>query len=460
MAAATALRPRADPDVWWHLRTAAWIVEHGTVPLTDPFSMYGADRPWVAYSWLFELLLLALYRSFGLLGVVVYAVAGAVAVTLALHLLISRYEASVPRAVAITVLGLVAITPLFWPRSYLVSIVLFTVEMHVLLVVRETNRGRPLLLLPPLFALWANIHIQFVYGLFILAVAAVEPILQKWLPDHYTAPKALSRVRPLMLTLGACIAMCLATPYHIWIVRPLIDHVTQAGTFDLISELQAPRFRDPTDWVVLAITLAAVYCLGRQRRCPVFPVVVFVVGVFVSFRAQRDIWFVVIAALVILVLNRKAEGAPGLRPTWGQLAIVVGIATSIVAGLFMASGLSRRVDLETRKAFPVDAATFVERHQYAGPLYNHYDWGGYLMWRLPKYSVAMDGRANVYGPDKIRRSVKTWAGLPGWESDTDLLRAKVVIASRDFALSELLRRDSRFARAYEDEVATVFIARP
>ena len=39
-------QPVYDPDIWWHLRTGQWVVEHGTVPQTDPFSRL--ERPWVA----------------------------------------------------------------------------------------------------------------------------------------------------------------------------------------------------------------------------------------------------------------------------------------------------------------------------------------------------------------------------------------------------------------------------
>src|SRR5436190_21749859 len=51
-----AMLPILDPDIWWHLRTGQWIVEHATVPTTDLFSSYGIGKPWIAYSWLFEVL--------------------------------------------------------------------------------------------------------------------------------------------------------------------------------------------------------------------------------------------------------------------------------------------------------------------------------------------------------------------------------------------------------------------
>ena len=59
----------ADPDIWWHLRTGQWILEHHAVPLTDLFSLYGADKPWIAYSWLFDTAMAALFSRWGLAAI-------------------------------------------------------------------------------------------------------------------------------------------------------------------------------------------------------------------------------------------------------------------------------------------------------------------------------------------------------------------------------------------------------
>jgi hypothetical protein len=46
--ASQAMVPLVDPDIWWHLRTGQWIIEHAQVPGTDPFSAYGTGNHWVA----------------------------------------------------------------------------------------------------------------------------------------------------------------------------------------------------------------------------------------------------------------------------------------------------------------------------------------------------------------------------------------------------------------------------
>ena len=455
-----AIRPTTDPDVWWHLQTATWITEHKTVPFTDPFSLYGMNRPWIAYSWLFELILLGLYRLFGLIGVIGYAVLGTLGIAVALHSLIARYEKNVPRALALTIFGVAAMSQVFWPRSYLISIFFFTVELHVLFSVRDSGRTRPLLLLPPLLALWANFHIQFVYGLIVIGIAATEPVLEHLLPQTWVEPRTRVGARPLWAVFAACIAMSLATPYHVWIYRPLLDHVTHTETFYLINELQALQFRNPADWCVLGTTLAAAFTLGRLRTFRLFPLLLLAAGVLVSFRAQRDVWFVVVVSLVIIASGQRFHAMPRYRLSAGELAMAMLSVTCIVVGFAVIKGVSPHALADrVPREYPAVAAAAVEERRYAGPLYNHYNWGGYLIWALPRLPVSIDGRANVYGPEKIRRSVETWAGLRGWDSDPDLARAGVVIAPRQLTLSELLRRDPRFELTYEDDVAALFVAR-
>jgi hypothetical protein len=459
-AAAGIVLPFLDGDVWWHLRTAEWIVEHKTVPWFDPFSIRGQGQPWVAYSWLFELLLLGLFRTFGLIGIVLYGVLGAVGVTLALQILLSRYRLGVPRTLVLTAIGVAVMAPLFQPRSFLLSIVLFIVELHVLLHVRETGRTRPLVFLPLLFVLWANLHIQFVYGLFVLGVAAVEPLVQRALPEAWTDSRPRVEARFVWLTFLACVAAIFVTPYHVGIYRPLLDHITQVGTFDLIMELQAPNFRFPTDWMMLALTLGAVFVLGRQRTLAVFPTLVLAAGVMVSFRAARDAWFVTVVALAIIAGAQRSDGTARYRLSATRIAMAVVLTTLVVAAVVLTKEISPRgLEAGVRKKFPVAAAAVIEERRYGGPIYNDYKWGGYLIWRLPTLPVSMDGRANVYGPETIRRSALTWSGVRGWESDPDLARAGVVIAAPHFALAQLLRGDRRFDLAYEDDVATVFVAR-
>ena len=64
--------------------------------------------------------------------------------------------------------------------------------------------------------------------------------------------------------------------------------------------------------------------------------------------------------------------------------------------------------------YPIEATDFIQKHQLAPNLYNTYDWGGYLAWKLfPDYLVFWDGRQN--SPEMFRLGFEVMTGQSGWE---------------------------------------------
>jgi hypothetical protein len=108
--------------------------------------------------------------------------------------------------------------------------------------------------------------------------------------------------------------------------------------------------------------------------------------------------------------------------------------------------------------YPTQAVLQVRTHQYPGPLYNHFNWGGYLIWSLPQLKVSMDGRTNVHGDQRIGRSVAIWNGDRGYLQDPELASARIVIAGVRDPLLFNLGQGGRFKVAYQDAVAVVLVA--
>jgi hypothetical protein len=456
------MRPIVDPDIFWHIQTGQWIVDHHAVPWLDPFTSYGVGRRWIAYNWLFEIVLYGLHRVMGFFGSLLYVVVLSVAITIAIQALISRYVHRFTRTCALTAIALGAMGPLLMPRSYLVSILFFLIQLYVLLAVREDGRTRRLLILPPMFALWANLHIQFIYGLMLLGLAIVEALADRVVPERFTGPRVRGGpLRPLLLTTLACAAATLVTPYHVYLYESILEIARQTGIYNWNVELMAMDFRQPSNFLVLGLALGAAFALGRSSRIDVLLTLLLLVGAMSAFRSRRDVWLVGVPALAII-----AQSAPGslrtrVRLTWRRVAVVAVAAIVVFAGLAVRRDLSPR-GLESAIAaeYPAGAAQIVETRGYPGPLFNHYDWGGYLIWRLPQLPVMMDGRSNLHGDERIRRSISTWTGGREWAADPELAASKLVIAPINHALTSLLRRDPRFDLTYEDDVAAVFVAHP
>ncbi len=462
----TAVRPIADPvldsDVWWHLRVGQWVCEHRTVPANDPFTWYGRDRPWIAYSWLFEVALYALYAWLGLAGIIVYRVALSLAVTAALHRLIARREPRFLFATLLTGVGVATISVLFDERPWLFTILFTTLTLDVVLDLRDGRPNRLLWLLPVAYALWANLHIQFVYGLGILGLACLAPVVARLLHrDNVSRLGSPAGWRLLLLT-NLCLLATLLNPYHIRLYGVVVEYATQPGPFRLINELKALEFRGPYDWATLALTGAGAFALGRCKRLGSFDVLLLISSAYFSFRARRDLWFVVVAALAILEAGPhevvpKAERfrwTPRRRLTWA--AALAALTAVVVWRQDLSEGRLQRIVAEN---FPARAADFVIQHGCAGPVYNHLDWGGYLIWRWPDLPAAIDGRTNLHGEERLQRNDDTWDGRPGWRDDPELASAGLVIGAPSLPLTALLRRDERFELKYEDAQAVVFVRR-
>ena len=450
-----AVRPITDPDVWSHLRHGQWIVEHRAVPLVDAFSSRASGKRWIAYSWLFEVLVYGLYEGLGLLGLVLYTAGLAVLVTWALHRLMDQVQPDPVISCTLSASGILAMAPLLiHPRPWLLTIVFFIVEIGLILKVRRGGESWPFLLLPPLFVLWANVHIQFVYGLFALGVAAFEALIEggdlgsrRW------------RVGRMLGLLTLCGLATLVNPYGIRIYLAVYDAIAAIHPSLYLQEFQAPQFRSIFDWIMLAVTLGGVFVLGRNGTVRAWPGLLLASGVVLTFRTARDVWFGVVAALMVLGAQVPRGGENGRRLS-GRWLLGVSTAVAVVAMASVSARAGRdRLEAAVAETFPAGAAAAIERRGVSGSIYNHYDWGGYLMWRLPGLLVSIDGRAPLYGDARILRSVATWAGQEGWDTDPELLEAAVVVGDRKSALVSLLRGDARFELAYEDGIAAVFIPR-
>jgi hypothetical protein len=464
----TALQPISELDTWWHLRTGQWIVEHGGLPATDPFSSFGMGKAWIAYSWLFGLLLYALHHSAGLFGIILYRVVLDLAIVAALHRLIARRERRFGVAAALVACATVAMTPLLLgERPGLFTILFATLTLDAVLTLRAGGRSKTLWLLPFCYVVWANIHIQFVHGLFILGLACAAPLADRLLglgePSNDAKTWGSRGWWMLVLLTGACFLATLVNPYHVRLYTQILEYGRQTETYRLFPELHAPDFREVSDWVLLGVAGAAAFALGRRRTHSAFDFLLLAAGAYFAFHAKHDLWFVVVAACAVIVAPRPASAAerqPTPVWTWPQLLL----AGATLALLFFVVARGRDLSETTLEAkvaaeFPVKAAAFVEEQRLTGPLYNHVDWGGFLIWRLPEYPVAIDGRSNLHGDQRMKRFADTWEGRPGWDADPDLAAAGVVLLQTRAPLTALLQRSGRFEVVYQDEIATVFVPR-
>lgn len=452
----------SDQDVWWHLQTGKWIVEHGVLPSTDPFSTYGEGKPWIVYSWLFEVGMYGLVHRWGEIGVVLYTLVLTWLIAAVLHCVIAKRYGDFVGVSALLALSLTCLSKMFTPRPWLLTILFCSITLEVVMSSREGNTSRWHWCLPLLYIVWANTHIQFIYGLALLGLAIVAPIIDSCLePVTGSRPMmawgSLSWRRLSILAL-LCILATLVTPYYAHLHSVVLLFAGQTGFGDIVQEMQAPPFRSLGDWSMLALFSLTLIRLGWQRTWSSFEVLLIFVASIAAFRGQRDVWFLVLGAITVLAPTKIGDVSERrfiLSRGW-LIPITCLVSVGVIGILAHRELTNEKIRQNMEKFYPVRAANFIESHGYIGPLYNHFDWGGYLMWRLPQLKVSMDGRGNVQGVDRVKRSIGTWNGGHYWSEDADLRTAEIVILRKELALASVLRLDSRFRLVYEDELAVVF----
>ena len=459
-----------DPDIWWHVRVGHWIMKHHAFPHAGIFSQVGEGRSWVAYSWGFEVMAAALQRWLGIKAMPLFVIVFGIIFTLLLFELLRRLGAGFWSAWLLTLaavwsanLNLVGAAR---PAEF--SMAFFTIELWLVFRACRERNQKYLYLLPGMFFVWANIHIQFLYGLLLPGLLAMVATLDNWAEHRQIAwwPRStdLEAFRPkfLWVIFIGCLAATLLNPYGLGLYRTIFLYMRSSFAYRVINELQAIDFRDSANYTQLMLMAAAYFVLGR-RRTDLFRLLLLVIVSLVAFRALRDAWFVCITAAVI-VADLLGETAPAVELSGtlsgpGLLRISAVLSGVLCVVLLSASDAHFNSDNMLKilhRLYPVDAANYIEEHRPPGPLFNTFNWGGFLIAALPDYPVSIDGRNDLYGDDLLRRETETTAGVD-WANDPAMKTANLALIPIQSPLSLALEQSSQFELAYSDGVAKVFV---
>jgi len=167
--------------------------------------------------------------------------------------------------------------------------------------------------------------------------------------------------------------------------------------------------------------------------------------------------FAVVGAPVTAQLIQRVIRRPvGFALTGAQTA---GFA---LAGLFMASLPVQRLTGENyRQAlavrYPVQAGEYILEHHLPGPLWNDFDWGGYLINALPGLPVSVDSRTEIYGERFLEEYEAVATGQEPAEQAMDRYQIGLVLVRPESPVSTQLQHDSAWIEAYRDTQAAVFV---
>jgi hypothetical protein len=449
-----------DPDIWWHVRVGQWILQSHSVPHLGIFSQHAQEHSWVAYSWGFEALSAMLMRIFGLAFIPLLLAFMRALIAFVIFMMLYRISRRFWSSWLIAVLAVMGIHLVMVIRPVLFTILFFAIQMGLIFEARRRASIRPLYWLPLVFWIWANTHIQFVYGLMVLVLLAVcewiAPVLSRW--TRASKETITAKKMQWLLLLGGSFVATLIGPYGTQIYGVIFRYAGNTAQYVQIQELAAMGFRNIGDYAVLLLLIAACFLLGKAGA-DLFTGSLLLLTAVVAFRSGRDVWFLCIAAACILAerLPKREEAELTASKDLLSLAAAFVIAFVLVFGYMRSEGLDpQSIVSAIDTSYPIQATQFVSDHHLPGPMYNSFDWGGFLIFNLREYPVSIDGRNDFYGPNSFARVQNTMNGVE-WKSDPDLAKAGFVLIERGQPLGRILATDPEFTLAYSDHLAVVFV---
>jgi hypothetical protein len=457
-----AVRLPADTDTWWHLRSGQYIVENRIVPTTDPFSHTKAGQPWIDHGWLAQLFWYGLFALAGLPGL---SLGLALLVTFTFWLVWQVTPGNLYMRAFVMVLGAVTSAVIWVARPQMVSfllagLILFLLEKY------KREGWRWIYALPLVMLLWVNVHGGYAIGFMLLGVYIVGETFNR-LTGHDEDPVLSWRqIRTLLLLGVIAFAVVVINPYgwQMWLYP--FRTVGIGALRDFIQEWRSPDFHLSLTWAFLATLLLSLAALGRSpRRADWTDLAMLGLWTFWSLFASRNIGLY--GLLTIPALARYADAAWGqylpvsstssrrqsARLNWVLLSLVI-CAALVKIGVVLNPQEAIKAEQE---GLPAKAVQFIQENKPAGPLFNSYNWGGYLIFKLwPDYPVYIDGRTDLYDDAFIRRYLNAVAGGEGWQKTLDQDDINLVLIESDSTLARFLKGDPAWDILYQDTMATVF----
>jgi hypothetical protein len=457
-----------DSDLGRHLAFGRYILVTGKIPTTDLFSHTrpGAERP--PYEWLTQLIFALLDRIAGLDAVILL-------VCLVIALTFSFVYGQAARRSGLPVLSLlltvlaVAASSLHWlPRPHVVTFLFLAILLERLESVR-LGEHVPLWQFPALMLLWANTHGGFVFGFLAWMAYLAGWCWDKWI--NKSGPATGSGTRLLSGSLLAGVASVL-TPdgWENW--KAVLSNHSQY-ILSRTVETMPPDFHQTSTWPFLLLGLLSIFRflliwkkaqashvfllagfagagLIMARNIPLFAVAAPpILSLWVCEALQKgkimSLWLIVEKR--IEELQRLLSG--GFWPVlfgWG-LVLFIGGRQLAQKGTLMQFN---------RNVFPVQAVDWLEANPQSGLMFNEFNWGGYLLYRLwPEQKVFLDSQTDFYGEALVKEYEQAITASPGWDEVLHRYNVTWVIIPRTTRLASALQNSHDWEMLYQDPITII-----
>lgn len=486
--------PIRNYDYWWHLATGSWIIDNGSIPHQDLFSFTAGGEPWIDHEWLFQVLAYAGHQAIGPAGLVVVKILLVLALCVVVIRQLKREGHGPSGAAVLLVPALLGASFRFDVRPELATLLLMPAIICLIMEARRRDRARPLLAIPLLVALWANLHPGVVLMPAVLMIGMVVALTMQFVDRQRSSgeERAVARrftLRLALLTGSVAVAVLINPSIHrLYAVPFKVSEILASLPWPNL-EWARPQFADfPLFWIVLPIA-ALIVLLGIRRADPVATPAMLLVGCLATAHLRNiGLFFVllplgiagplraVIESIKTMRLHRAATVGGRIRPGFISAGVVILAAFPLLLYLPPRPILGLGIAPTNEVSAAVD---FLDREGVGRRMYNDVRFGGYLIWRrFPDHRVFIDGRNELY-PDLMHDIAAGMDGSDGWgalldrhDIDSAFLRYPPTLQKVQYpaidggepredlrAFSAAYFPKERWALVYWDDEAMIFLRR-
>lgn len=376
-----------DSDMWWHLATGKYIWQNHRLPVPDPFSfttdmgtpVYPGELTTrhfnLTHEWGMELIYYVLQAYTGFGGLILFRAMLLMVFCGVTGWLAARRSGSFYRGIAACVLSASIASTFAEDRAYLASFAMLALTVAAF----ETRRF--LWLLAPAFLVWSNLHGGFLMGWAVAGAYSAEAVWNR------LRGKPFADERKIWMVTGLCLFATFWNPNG-WHVIDVMRHYRDSPLQISILEWNYPAWWPPDKFNVMMVATLGVLLWARQRVRLVDWLLFAALGGAAAM-ALRNVIFVGFIGPLLLATYLPSWK----RPAMVKLEYAAAAVLVVLIGVPVARG--RAVQLHAAQwQYPGEAADFLIAHGFTGRIFNTYEQGGYLMWRLwPRVQVFVDGRA-------------------------------------------------------------------
>jgi hypothetical protein len=472
-AAAIALGPQmmnVDGDLGRHLALGNYIVETRTIPTNDVFSFTKLGEPLTPHEWLADVLFSLAHKAAGLDGVV-WLTALIIGVS---YWLVYKHSVSLGNMSVLALLGGIlgaGAGSLHWLTRPHIFTILFTAIWVIELEKVRIGLKRSWIIFPVLMLVWTNLHGAFIVGLVIWATVLLGELFEKG--------KEWDQIRTLIWIGPSSLLASLINPDGLGIWKTGIGFLGNQYLVSHTAEYLPPDFQSPAFWPFLLLISLSVLILGlykgrmryahifllgswtamalySARNIPLYIVVTIPLLCDLGARIIKDGRDIGIAKRFLSFQEKLSLTEMDIRGGVISIIIVLGSILLLINGAQL--DFQNEGNTFSEEIFPVQAVDWMENNEVRGNGFNHFPWGGYLLYRLwPDQLVFIDGQTDFYGEELTRKYEEVITMKPGWQQILEEYDIQWVLVPSYSRLAKYYIDQDGWENTFSDQTAKLFI---